>query len=202
MTLVIDKRSIALHEAAHAVVARVLGAHDVAIEMTPSAKGKVKAKASVWARVADNKHAFEVSAKTFLAGPVVEELAFPDKTEHWEACHNDDRTEVFEAVVRMACRDAGMTWPVTQSLDDVARAYAALEAPVKERAQLILDRLLSETEDLLREHWSAVKRVATVLLKADRMEQDELDRLIRGNAIGGGGRDGDCLRAGPPGAAD
>jgi hypothetical protein len=147
--ITIPKQSIAMHEAGHAVIGRILGATDVVIEM----KRRKGSLGSVGATLREDESRLAIGARMILAGPVVEELAFPDKTDHW-CGHKDDRRQAFEAAIRLACREARITLPARfRRVADMTKAFEKLPAHVQERAQLILYQFLHETEELVRKHW-------------------------------------------------
>jgi ATP-dependent Zn protease len=55
-----------------------------------------------------------------------------------------------------------------------------LRGAVLDKCIATLESLKLETKAILREHWSAVKRVAKALFERDRLDQAEIDRLIAG----------------------
>lgn len=127
--------------------------------------------------ISDLKKAFEINAKILLAGPVIEELVFPGNIERHDRQHRDDQRQGVRMAVYLACHEAGIefSWE-----DDPEKVFESLTVPVKENVQRILNRLMIDTAALVKEHSPAIVRVAAALLHTDRMEQDELDRLIAG----------------------
>ena len=127
---------------------------------------------------------YEIDAKVALTGPLAQLESRPNRNDRAaQAVHfqEEDFACAKNAAISIALLMTGEPLPELApgekrqlTLDD------ATAAAVEARYYAILDRLKRETKVLLREHWPAVKRVAKALFERDRLDHEEVVRLMAG----------------------
>jgi hypothetical protein len=172
---------MAYHEAGHAVVARLLSIEVPYIAMFPtdadSAASAPTVPAAYLARYADARAviaACEKGAKVALAGLTAQARVHPRSARiGGEDPTDPDIRNAMSAACQIALLQAGQLVP-NLAPDE------ALELPeaYREAAFGTFERLMTETAAFVEENWSAIERVATVLLDRDLLHSDQLEQII------------------------
>lgn len=153
----------ALHEAGHAVIARVLGI--CIAEVTIGHDAGVQP--DWWEDRLPREQVAEAFAKFSLAGPAAQ-------------CRNRRRRGNRFAIVVVLLREGSNDYE--SAMIQVRCATGAwTDDPVKKAAADALFELwLDETEKLVDEHWPAIERVARALLVCPVLDQATVDEVIAG----------------------
>jgi hypothetical protein len=166
------------HEAAHAVVARKLGQSCIGIMMFPTdpqsnACALTGSAAYHSGGTVDERiEGLKCDARISLAGPIANVLYSGCEKRLYDGTGGDfehARSDAASIALLMAGH------PLPQHHNDL---QIEVDVAVFEQANSILSAIMAETKSLVSENWSAIKRVANVLLTADLMTEVELDRLI------------------------
>jgi hypothetical protein len=172
------EKSIAFHEAGHAVVARALGIGLIRVTIFPTAPNEVAGcetePAELLAYDADMETmiaALENSAKVSMAGPLAQlkhqRRYRSDSLKHWQT----DIANALADVVQIAYLHAGID---ARSLIDVDYT------PSKAVQEAIWTHLNGETRTLVDANWIAIARVAAALIEHRALSQKDVDKLIKG----------------------
>jgi ATP-dependent Zn protease len=175
----LDRRpQISYHEAAHAVIARKLGQSCLGIMMFPtdsqSNAGALTSSAAYHSggTVEERIEGLKCDARVSLAGPIAnvlhsgrEELLYDGTGGDFEHARN--------AALSIVLLMAGHPLPQHECAFQIE-----VDIVVIEQADSILSAIMAETKSLVSENWSAIERVAKVLLTADLVTEVELDGLI------------------------
>jgi len=173
-----DRRLIAYREAGHAVVARKLGIAVTNITMIPGDGYGVAAHAHI-ELVVKRGHgdpaalAQELYANVMVAvaGAAAQSVAGYSGSIHDDA-HAKDRNSALSYAATLARIEAGL--PALPGPPQVPERGD----PLHTASVNILARALPETMALLNDNWHAVVRVASELIKRDRLSQAVLDQII------------------------
>jgi ATP-dependent Zn protease len=173
------KRKIAIHEAGHAVVARMLGIGVTHVAMfSTDGMGRAGAQtisAAYAARNADlptQLSALEADIKVTLAGPLASQRHYPaGNRKGWV----DDLFRAKSYAAMAALLKAGKDVPQVPAGELQAVTLTTEESS---EACRLLERLWAETETLVAANWSAIMRAAEALLQQPMLSESELDRLI------------------------
>jgi hypothetical protein len=166
------------HEAAHAVVARKLGQSCIGIMMFPTdPQSNACALTGLAAyhsggTVDERIEGLKCDARISLAGPIANVLYSGCEKRLYDGTGGDfehARSDAASIALLMAGH------PLPQHHNDL---QIDVDVAVLEQANSILSAIMAETKSLVSENWSAIERVANVLLTADLMTEVELDRLI------------------------
>ncbi len=117
-----------------------------------------------------SRDGFEIGLKIALAGMAAQYRAFPDSLsiDDMAGHAGADMLNASTFALAIALLDAGMTpaetTEITDALDDAAASICGDFARM--------------TDDLVVEHWPAIKRVGYALVERDVLDQYELDALI------------------------
>jgi hypothetical protein len=118
-----------------------------------------------------------VDAKVSLAGPIAEQLRFPIATKaqrrRREFGWGEDQLEVHSSVAQAVLARDGVVVKDKQTVTLTPEQAAA--------ATELHNRLHIEVEKLIKDNWSAVTRVAEVLVTQPFPDQEKLDALIAGD---------------------
>ena len=170
------RKVVAVHEAGHAVIARVLGI-TVAEVSARSTDPDYAAVVTTRPQALKHRHdhatlieGLQKDAMIALAGPYAQRRAYPATKVN---AHADDLTNAFRAVFAAAWVKAGNTLPTDPN------AKMPLSANIQDDAEAIYIKLSDETERMIEEHWCQIERVAKALERHDRLDPNELDRLIQ-----------------------
>jgi hypothetical protein len=169
-----DRHNRAIHEASHAVIARMLG---IAVPLVTVKSGSGQAVAASAAHysgpdVAARIVGYETDVKIALAGLAANRIEHPhlrvfDLFEEGDA----DTANLRSAIYRIVRLRAGESVSVDAGI--VSRDPDTLR-----RMDAEYWRLIAETAELVRQYWSAIRRTAKHLERHDEINQAELDRLI------------------------
>jgi hypothetical protein len=166
------------HEAAHAVVARKLGQSCIGIMMFPTDPQSNACTLTGSAAyhsggtVDERIEGLKCDARISLAGPIANVLYSGREKRLYDGTGGDfehARSDAASIALLMAGH------PLPQHHNDL---QIEVDVAVLEQANSILSAIMAETKSLVSENWSAIERVANVLLTADLMTEVELDRLI------------------------
>jgi hypothetical protein len=178
------------HEAGHAVTAIVLGQRIEYVTMDAIQPLVYRPSAAYEAREGDiavQVAGYEIDAKVALAGPLAQLISRPnrnDRAAQAARSNEEDTAQATDAATKIALLMAGE--PLPELAPDETRHLslsAAIAAVVEDKIDETLDRLQRQTKALLREHWPAVKRVAKALFERDRLDHEEVVRLMAGASI-------------------
>jgi ATP-dependent Zn protease len=183
------RRLMAVHEAGHAAVARLLGVKVEYVVMFPtvvdSAAGAMThsaAHAAVGKDVAVQIQGFEADTMIALAGLIAQGMAFPGTVKKWELTPpgelGSDMGNAFHAVVNILLLRRGEVLPGPGE----QRAVEIPTAMVDE-AVLMLKQLMAESRSLIEANWPAVERLAEALTSRDVLDQAQVDALIAGRPV-------------------
>jgi hypothetical protein len=169
------RKIVAVHEAGHAVVARLLGAEVAAV----SARSIYTAVSTTQSLAYRHRHdaaahllGLEDDAKIALAGPYAQQRAYPGTIDDIDD-QNIDAFNATSAIMLIVWIKAGKSPPVENS-----RIEVVLTSAEQNEAEAIYLRLAEETVAMVEEHWRKIERVAKALERHDQIDQAELDRLI------------------------
>jgi hypothetical protein len=184
-----ERTACAYHEASHAVIARVQGVECIQVLMSSPIEGLAAGaqivKASYGAFDGDQAALLAVLKKetiVSLAGPCGE-MKYRNKP--WDKKYFRRWNSDFESAQRSARRAALTATGV--SIDHPPRnierdaAGLSIHRPTAEQiayADEVGLECMATASDLVEAHWPAIERVAQTLMKCDRLDQAELDRLI------------------------
>ncbi len=169
-----NRRTIAVHEAGHAVVARLLKAqvNFVALFATDATtKSAVQTRSEAYyanSEVGAKVTGFEKDIKIKLAGSIAQQIA-----RRGIAGRNDDLAHAKNMSLSIVLLRDGKELPPPG-----VTATFTIDTSLLDEAQTVLNTLREETKELLTENWPAVERVAQALMAQNILNQDELDRLI------------------------
>jgi hypothetical protein len=181
------KRSIAIHEAGHAVVARVLGigvAYATRFSTGPDNRGDVSTQSAAYrdgkADISTRIKALEDDARVALAGPLAQ---YKHKLvrggwstiEGWDI----DYTKVQNCAGNVVALRRGID---IDKLTQSGETTFSLDASGFDEADDLLKQLCTEAQQLVDQHWSAIKRVAEGLLSQHSLTEAEIDALISDQA--------------------
>ena len=113
-------------------------------------------------------------------------ISRPNRNDHAAQAarsNEEDTAQATDAATKIALLMAGE--PLPELAPDETRHLtlsAATAAVVEDKIDETLDRLQRETKALLREHWPVVKRVAKALFVRDRLDHEEVVRLMAGKS--------------------
>ena len=166
----------AVHEAAHAIVARKLGIAVTHVDLRTDVPHALTASAVDLAKssdVAEQIAAYENNAKVALAGRAANVREDPDEPVfNLFADRNVDVTNAATAIYNVIRLKVGQP-PLQQSMAvniDKATARMMIE---------VYRRLVQETAGLVDQHWASIERVAKHLERHGHIDsQVELDDLI------------------------
>jgi hypothetical protein len=168
----------AIHEAGHAVVARVLGITVHFVSMRSTAEGNLGAVdtdapylLAKSLNLAQQTVVYESGAKVALAGLAAQSRAYPDTVPTGIVETEGDIATAQRLARTIVWIGAGNPLPDNDQTEVVLGTLLS-------DAQALYDRLVREAIALVDEHWPAIERVATALERHDRIDQTELDRLI------------------------
>jgi len=176
----------AIHEAAHAVIARKLNievrlvsarAHNTSAEHG-SEPMRLLGGVSTRSAVNDFPETIDAYARdtmVALAGHAANRRDLPDLIIYDVLTEDEDRDTINARsfIYRMICLQQGRSIP----RGDFQVAVSLDETFQKDISQAYL-RLIEQTTNLVEQHWLAIKRVAKHLERHDFLDQDELDALI------------------------
>ena len=175
------QKIIAIHEAGHAVIARVLGlaVPHAAMFSTDGKGGEADAmtrSASWLAREGDlaaQLRAFEDNAKVSLAGPYAQSRhqQFGVVTAH-RAEWRDDIQNAISSVAKAVLLKTDPNFDITRT------RTITLSQDQKEQVTLLFERIGEETNKLVAENWAAIERTAEDLLRLRIISGDEIDTII------------------------
>lgn len=169
-----NRRTLAFHEAGHAVVARLLKApvNFVAMFATDATtKSVVQTRSEAYyasSEIGAKVTGFEKDIKIMLAGSFAQQIA-----RRGSAGHADDLAQAKNMSLSIAMLRAGEELPPSG-----VKATIAIDTSILDESKILLKTLCEETRALLAENWPAVERVAQALMTRDILDQDDLDRLI------------------------
>jgi ATP-dependent Zn protease len=177
-----DEKIIAIHEAGHAVIARVLGISVTQVTMFPtdgkgSAAGAQTGSASWLANEADRAdqiRAAENDAKVCLAGPHAQQKYRPSKLKHRMPAEWRDDFELAKQFVVKAVllgTDPAFNLP-TEGRDIILSRDAS--AKVVSR----FDQVSTDVKSLVADNWPAIERTAEELLRLRIISGKEVDAIM------------------------
>jgi hypothetical protein len=180
----------AYHEAGHAVIAHELGIevdYVVLFSTDPSNESVARTHSATWrysdADVPTLISAMERDAKVSLAGIYAQSRQFPSKTKKTYSSDdskngwgNDIETAENFAMMAVRLRREG----IRPMPDDTI--YEP-DASARTEFEILFERLCKETDELVKENWSAIERVAEALVSRPILLPDDLDRLINNHAL-------------------
>lgn len=171
------RRVVAFHEAGHAVVAIYFGL-EVACVTARWKEAGVPSQSAAWlARDLDASaqiEAHEKDAVIALAGLAAQRQEYPDLTVDTDAdiVHVDDEeTDMLNArsaIYKIVCLMNNKSFPS-------ANAVIKMDEPTQAAMRVVFDRLKRQAAALVKEHWLAVRRVATAL---DRHDLDQTSLIV------------------------
>jgi ATP-dependent Zn protease len=182
MTKVAERRRaelIAFHEAAHAVIARVLGIPCLGIMMFSTGEGAAGALTQSAAHSSRNDtieeqiRGLKNDAKVSLAGPIANVLHSGKATRLYDGTQSDFNT-ARNATLSIAMLVAGLALPESGATMEVE-----VDGAIIDHAIDLLSKIKAETETLVSDNWRTIHRVAQALMETSLMTEAELDRLIR-----------------------
>ncbi|MGA2313226.1 MAG: hypothetical protein ABSF87_12785 [Xanthobacteraceae bacterium] len=169
----------AIHEAAHAVIARKLGieAHFVSMRSTAHGNlGAVDTDSAYWLAkgldIPGQIVAYENGAKVAPAGLSAQARLYPDSVSAGIVETEGDIATAQSIARTIVWIRAGNVLP------DDDQTEVLLSTAMLHDAQDVYERLINETHALVDTNWPAIGRVANHLESHDRIDQTELDRLI------------------------
>jgi ATP-dependent Zn protease len=179
------RQIIAYHESGHAVVARVLDVGLSYVTLFPTDDSLATARTHSAAHRAHGKGraellaALEKDVKVCFAGVLTECVLKSIRTPRPNRTWGDDLNRVSSLLAGMVATARGIdVWgsdgTCKISSDDVMLS----DADFREEYDRLYERVWHETHELVREHWSAVDRVAKELLVRHALFCDEVDELI------------------------
>ena len=185
-----ELHSIATHEAAHAVVARVLGGNGTR-RLSIVARGRQLGVASVLhgdrERVVLRKSDLERQLATTLAGAAGERLAFGELS---TAVHDD--LHAATTLARSMVTSFGMSelGPITigerssevflgASLQDLGSVAQATLDTIDAQTRALVDLAEQRASDTLREHWHVLQRITHELLERESLDEAQMATLLR-----------------------
>ncbi len=177
-----DEKIIAIHEAGHAVVARVLciPVDHVAMSRTDKESSTASARtvsASWLAKDADRPaqiQAAEKDAKVCLAGPLAQQKYQPLKLKHRiPAEWGDD----FQLAKQFVAKAVLLETDETFNLPSQARKVI-LSHDASERVASRFDQISTDVRRLVAANWTAIERTAEELLRLRIISGDELDAIM------------------------
>jgi ATP-dependent Zn protease len=175
-----NRRTLAFHEAGHAVIARLLNAQVNFVAMfavDETCKSVVQTRSAAYYASHDPRAkiiGFENDIKIMLAGLITQQIARRGK-----AGHAEDIAQAKNFALSIALLKAGKELPPPG-----ATVTLTLDSSILDEAKAVLQALRTETYALVVGKWSAVERVAQALMVRDLLDQDELDRLINDASTG------------------
>lgn len=177
-----DEKIIAIHEAGHAVIARVLGIAVTQVAMFPTdgkggAAGAQTGSASWLANEADRSaqiRAAENDAKVCLAGPHAQQKYRPSKVKHRMPVEWRDDFELAKQFVVKAVlleTDPAFNLP-TEGRDIILSRDASAQVVSR------FDRISADVKSLVADNWPAIERTAEELLRLRTISGEEVDAII------------------------
>jgi hypothetical protein len=171
-----DRHNRAIHEAGHAVVARKFG---VAVPQVSVRAGSGQVATASAAYDADKSDVaaqivgYETDTKIALAGLAANRIEHPRLRffDLFEDDVDEDIVNSRSAIFRIVALGAGES-------ASAQAGFVSLDPATVRRMEVEYGRLIAETAELVRQYWSAIRRVAKHLERHDEVDQLELDRLI------------------------
>jgi len=180
-----DERIIAIHEAGHAVIARVLGIAVSRVAMFPTGgKGSIAGaqteteSASSLANEADRSaqiRAAETDAKICLAGLCAQQKYQPSKVKHRMPLEWRDDFELAKQFVVKAVlleTDPAFNLP-TEAHDIILNPDASAQVVSR------FDRISSDVKGLINDNWPAIEGTAEELLRLRAISGEEVDAIMQ-----------------------
>jgi ATP-dependent Zn protease len=178
------QRRIAVHEAGHTAIARVLGMRVFHVALFPvnlnsKNPGAWIERAEALAPADDviaRIRGIEIDAKIAMAGPLAEELYRPPSRKsalNWSSDAEQTKPRLMEIVQLRA--NPHLTWKPNSE-------FSASPTEQEEYKRLVKQFTL-EVAALLDQHWPKVKRIATALLVRKVLYEDDIDALIQSESL-------------------
>jgi hypothetical protein len=173
-----NREYLAHHEAAHAVIARMLGVPCLGILMFPTDDsnnaGALVQSAAFHADVGGRLGGLKKDALVWLAGPVAN-VRLSGDPKHFSIGAKSDLKAAQDAALKAALLSSGVDLPWGPESFDLE-----VDSKTIKQANSVLKDWRVEAEQLVCEHWPKIERVARALLTADMLVEAEVDRLIAG----------------------
>jgi hypothetical protein len=195
------KTHVAVHEAGHAVIARVLGIDVRHVDVFFPGRSAIHQ----WGQVVYGSTVCDClrsdADPATKIGMVEKEIKYTIAGSRAEQKH-DPRADPFGSSGDYARLRSYASWIIDGGPKNTdPYDYAAIDHPAIEPA---IDRLVDESAALVDQHWLAIMRVARALVRRNRLTGAEVDKLIlrtarrSGGFVGkiGKGKDGDLVEWG------
>ena len=176
-----DEKIIAIHEAGHAVIARVLGIAVTQVSMLPigknNAAGAQALSASWLANEADRSaqiRAAENDAKVCLAGLHAQQKFRPTKVKHRMPVEwLDDFELAKQFVVKAVLLETDPAFKLPSERQNII-----LSAEASAKVASRFDQVSSDVKNMIADNWPAIERTSETLLRLRTISGKEVDAIM------------------------